>query len=71
MIKDVSINMLAIYVTIFDRTDEQKRLIALLEEWGFTCYGKKNSSSGEELVYVRTFTPDYDAENPLGPAETG
>lgn len=40
-----------IYVTIFDRTDEQKALIQLLEQWGFLLHGNK----GEELVYVRQF----------------
>ncbi|MFJ1473577.1 hypothetical protein ACILE9_04865 [Capnocytophaga cynodegmi] len=41
-----------IYVTIFDKRDEQRRLIDLLEQWGFTLWGKKN----EELVYVRNFS---------------
>lgn len=40
-----------IYVTIFNRTNEQKSLIQLLEQWGFILHGKK----GEELVYVRPF----------------
>ena len=48
-----------IYVTIFDRSDEQKRLIALMEKWGFTYWGKK----GEENVYVRNFVPECDNEN--------
>jgi rRNA-processing protein FCF1 len=41
-----------IYVTIFDKRDEQRRLIDLLEQWGFVLWGKKN----EELVYLRDFT---------------
>lgn len=41
-----------IYVTIFDKRDEQKRLIDLLEQWGFVLWGKK----GSELVYVRDFS---------------
>lgn len=53
-----------IYVTIFDKRDEQKRLISLLEEWGFIYYGKKNTNSGEELVYVRDFTPHFYKLNP-------
>jgi predicted nucleic acid-binding protein len=53
-----------IYVTIFDRNDEQKRLIALLEEWGFLCHGKKYSSSGEELVYIRSFAPAFNPDSP-------
>lgn len=48
-----------IYVTIFDRSDEQKRLIALMEKWGFVYWGKK----GDESVYVRDFTPRCDGEN--------
>ncbi|MCX5905297.1 MAG: hypothetical protein NTV89_17915 [Proteobacteria bacterium] len=53
-----------IYVTIFDKRDDEKRLIALFEDWGFKLHGKKNSSSGEELVYVHNFEPAYDAKNP-------
>uniref|UniRef100_UPI00404B934A PIN domain-containing protein n=1 Tax=Flavobacterium sp. TaxID=239 RepID=UPI00404B934A len=41
-----------IYVTIFDKRDEQRRLIDLLEQWGFVLWGKKNN----ELVYVRDFS---------------
>ena len=40
-----------IYVTIFDKRDEQLRLIDLLEQWGFAFWGMKNN----ELVYVRDF----------------
>lgn len=53
-----------IYVTIFDKRDDEKRLIVLFEEWGFKLHGKKQSSSGEEWVYVRSFQPAYDAKNP-------
>jgi len=49
-----------IYVTIFDKRDEQKRLIDLLEQWGFELWGKKNN----ELVYVRDFSKKTD-ENHL------
>jgi len=45
-----------IYVTIFNKRDEQKRLIDLLEQWGFVLWGIKNS----ELVYVRDFTKKTD-----------
>jgi len=45
-----------IYVTIFNKRDEQKRLIDLLEQWGFVLWGKKN----EELVYVRDFSYKFD-----------
>lgn len=41
-----------IYVTIFNKRDEQKRLIDLLEQWGFVLWGDKNG----EFVYVRDFT---------------
>jgi len=44
-----------IYVTIFDRTPEQFRLIELLEEWGFTRHGEKQTPTGKEHVYVRDF----------------
>lgn len=53
-----------IYVTIFDKRDDEKRLIVLFEEWGFNLHGKKQSSSGQELVYVRSFQPAYDSKNP-------
>jgi predicted nucleic acid-binding protein len=41
-----------IYVTIFNKRDEQKRLIDLLEQWGFFLWGNKS----DELVYVRDFS---------------
>lgn len=43
-----------IYVTIYDKRPEQKRLILLLEEWGFSYWGKKN---GDENVYARDLEP--------------
>ncbi|WP_431293480.1 PIN domain-containing protein [Pedobacter sp. P26] len=46
-----------IYVTIFDKRDEQRRLISLLEEWGFKAFGQKGSDN--ELVYVRDFKPSF------------
>lgn len=42
-----------IYVTLFKRNDGHKRLIEMLEAWGFFLWGEKNS---QELVYVRKFT---------------
>lgn len=51
-----------IYVTIFEKRDEQQRLIALLEEWGFRKHGTKGEDG--ELVYVRDFTPQANAVNP-------
>ena len=53
-----------IYVTIFDKRDEQKRLIGLLEDWGFVKFGIKETSNGNELVYVRDFKPTFNKENP-------
>lgn len=44
-----------IYVTIFDKREEQQRLVLLLEDWGFKYWGKKKTSNGIENVYVRDF----------------
>ena len=49
-----------IYVTIFEKRDEQKRLINLLEEWGFTRYGSK----GDESVFIRDFSPMFNKRKP-------
>lgn len=46
-----------IYVTIFEKTLEQKRLIRLLEEYGFYRHGIKHSLSGDEIVYVKSMIP--------------
>lgn len=48
-----------IYVTIFNQREEQRRLIDLLEQWGFILWGKKN----EEFVYVRDFSKRIDFDN--------
>ena len=48
-----------IYVTIFDKRDEQRRLIDLLEQWGFVFWGMKKG----ERVYVRDFRPKVDFAN--------
>jgi predicted nucleic acid-binding protein len=53
-----------IYVTIFDRTDEQRRLINLLMDWGFVKYGVKRGESGEEFVYTRDMRPIFNPESP-------
>jgi predicted nucleic acid-binding protein len=50
-----------IYVTIFDKRDEQKRLIMLLEEWGFKLFGVKGLNN--ELIYVRNFEPKFNPKN--------
>lgn len=49
-----------IYVTIFEKRAEQKRLITLLENWGF----KKHGMKGDESVFIRDFTPSFNIENP-------
>jgi len=49
-----------IYVTIFDKRDEQKRLISLLLEWGFVKHGIK----GGELVFVRDLKLSFNADKP-------
>lgn len=45
-----------IYVTIFNHREEQRRLIELLQHWGFKHWGQK----GSELVLVRDFMPSFD-----------
>jgi hypothetical protein len=47
-----------IYVTIFDKRQEQLRLISLLEEWGFKYHGIKKTANGEEKVFTREFKKD-------------
>jgi len=53
-----------IYVTIFDKTDEQKRLIELLTDWGFMRYGIKKTVTGNELVFIRDFTSSFSPVDP-------
>jgi hypothetical protein len=56
-----------IYVTIFDKRPDQKRLIALLEDWGFKYHGTKTTTNGTENVYVKEFSRDkieINRENP-------
>lgn len=48
-----------IYVTIFDHREEQKRLIELMEQWGFSFWGMK----GHERVYVRNFIPTFNVDH--------
>lgn len=55
-------NVDEIYVTVFDRTEEQQRLISLMEEWGFICYGTKGEKG--ELVYIRDFSKQFNVDNP-------
>ena len=53
-----------IYVTIFDKSDEQIRLIKLLEDWGFGYWGEKTTGNGVEKVYVRSLAPALNLSNP-------
>ncbi|ABS56812.1 hypothetical protein Mboo_2298 [Methanoregula boonei 6A8] len=53
-----------IYVTIFPKRPEQERLIQLLTDFGFTPHGIKTSKYGEELVYVRDFSPKVSLNTP-------
>jgi len=53
-----------IYVTIFSKREEQKRLIGLLKDWGFVLYGEKSTVNGTEMVYVREFSPVFNSLNP-------
>ena len=48
-------NVEELYVTIFDKREEQQRLISLLEEWGFVHWGTKETKNGIEQVLVRNF----------------
>ena len=58
-------NVDEIYVTVFEKTDEQIRLIDLLYDWGFTKHGYKNTENGEELVLVRNFQPRFIPTDPM------
>lgn len=51
-----------IYVTVYDKRPEQGRLIDLLAQWGFKQWGKK----GEELVYLRDFSPKFNVADLKG-----
>lgn len=53
-----------IYVTIFDRTEGQERLIDLLAAWGFEEHGIKHASGGDEFVYKRDFRPAVNIVEP-------
>lgn len=53
-----------IYVTLFNKTEEHKRLIGLLQDWGFYQYGIKKTPTGDELVFIKDFHPVPDQNNP-------
>ena len=51
-----------IYVTAFERTPEQTKLIRLLRDWGFRSYGTKGERG--ERVFVRDFRPSVHPSDP-------
>ncbi|MBC7524062.1 MAG: hypothetical protein H7239_06460 [Flavobacterium sp.] len=55
-----------IYVTIFNKREEQERLIDLLKIWGFINFGTKATNNGVENVYTRQFNKSIpiNLENP-------
>ena len=53
-----------IYVTTFNKTNNQMFLISLLESWGFIYHGIKFTSSGDEQVYIKNFHPTPNKNNP-------
>lgn len=53
-----------IYVTIFDKTEDQERLIDLMLDWGFRKYGVKDTKDGKEIVLVRDFAPIANTSQP-------
>ncbi|HLP54435.1 MAG TPA: PIN domain-containing protein [Fluviicola sp.] len=57
-------NVDEIYVTIFGNTEEQIRLIRLLEDWGFTFWGEKSTQNGIEKVYIRDFRQAVNTMSP-------
>jgi predicted nucleic acid-binding protein len=57
-------NVDEIYVTIFDKTDNQEFLISLLKDWGFVCHGIKITPTGNEQVYTKDFNPIPNKDNP-------
>ncbi len=56
-------NVDEVYVTIFEKTLEQRRLIRLLNDYGFSEYGTKNSKSGTEIVLVKKMNREVDLQN--------
>ncbi|TAJ13859.1 hypothetical protein DMA11_07575 [Marinilabiliaceae bacterium JC017] len=53
-----------VYVTIFEKRDEQIRLIRLLEDWGFKYWGTSTTQNGVEQVLVRDFSKEVNGEYP-------
>lgn len=57
-------NVNEIYVTIFQRTMGQQRLMKILEDFGFALHGTKTGAYGTEAVYLRSMAKTFDAEHP-------
>lgn len=57
-------NVEEIYVTIFNKRDEQLRLIYLIEDWGFKHWGTKTTDNGIEQVFVRECKPTPNLQQP-------
>lgn len=55
-------NVDGIYVTLFDNTEQKRRLRRLFEKWGFKLWGNKMDSS--EIVLYRDFTKDFNFKYP-------
>lgn len=51
-----------IYVTLFDNTEQKRRLKRLFEKWGFYLWGYKKGSS--EIVLYRNFTKKFNFKSP-------
>lgn len=57
-------NVDEIYVTIFNKTNNQECLISLLKDWGFVLHGIKTTLTGDEQVYIKDFHPIPNIDNP-------
>ncbi len=53
-----------VYVTIFERTLGQLRLVKILEDFGFVRHGTKSGPYGKEAVYVRDMRRVFDSDSP-------
>jgi len=53
-----------VYVTIYNHSDEQTRLVDLLQTFGFKVHGIKKNDAGSEAVLVRDMARTFNAENP-------
>lgn len=42
-----------IYITLFENSKQKRRLVGMIEQWGFVFYGYKD---GAEQVYIRDFS---------------